>query len=307
LDPSTVTWTAGIAQVTLPGVDSATDGMLFVAPTHDGNLTNIAAAFPNAGGWSVAVREDENADVTGATTLGGGDNQFQFLYVPYTATNLIGGHITENGTSIHEEGGDQFTLARTGAGTYELTVFESDLTTKRTENDGMLIMSVAGTIDGNPTLADRTYLSYQYDSANQKFVIQSRQTTFGPPSENIFGDNLALTDTDFYFAWVDFEAGKTIGLAGAPGDFDNDGDVDGTDLGIWEQSYAMDPDGDADGDGDTDGNDFLVWQQNVTAAPAVGAVASIPEPGAALLMVFGAAALAAGAQSSWLSQTRLGR
>jgi hypothetical protein len=127
----------------------------------------------------------------------------------------------------------------------------------------------------------------------EPLLPEAGRTTFGPPTENILGDNLALTDTDFYFAWVDFEAGKTIGLTGMPGDFDNDGDVDGTDLGIWEQSYAMDPDGDADADGDTDGNDFLIWQQKVTGVSAVGAVASIPEPDAALLMLFGATASAA--------------
>jgi hypothetical protein len=293
LDASAVTWTSGIAQVNLPSVNSATDGMLFVAPTHDNNRTNIAAAFPNAGGWSVAVREDENADVSGASTLGAGDNQFQFLYVPYTASNLIGGHIAENGSAIHEEGGNQFTLIRTAAGAYQLTVFEADLTTKRTENDGMLILSVAGTI-GDPALADRTYLSYEYDSANQQFVIESRQTTLGPPSENIFGDNLALTDTNFYFAWVDFEAGKTIGLAGIPGDFDSNQQVNGDDLTIWRDSFGVDSDGDADDDGDSDGNDFLVWQQNLgMGVPSVGAAASIPEPGAAFLMILGAAALAA--------------
>jgi hypothetical protein len=294
LDPSAVVWVSDLAQVTLPGVDSATDGMLFVASTDDNNATNITAAMPNNGSWLVASREDSSTDATGQDVLTSLDgNDFQFLYVPYTASNLIGGHVAETGMMIHEEGGDKFTLTRTAAGAYELTVFESDLTTKRTESDGMLILSVAGDMPTDPTLPDRTFLSYEYDAVNQKFVIQSREVLAGPPSDNVFGSFLAPRDTDFYFAWVDFEAGKTIGLAGAPGDFDGDGDVDGVDLDMWQESYAVDLDGDADGDGDTDGNDFLIWQQNVSGTPGVVAAASIPEPGAALLWVFGAAALAA--------------
>lgn len=296
LDPSVVQWTAGIAQVTLPGVNSATDGMLFVAPTHDDNRSNIAASYPTAGGWSVAIREDENDDFSGSTTLGSAQNQFQFLYVPYSATNLIGGRIAGTGTAIHEEGGDKFTLTRTSAGTYELTVLEADLTTKRTESDGVLILSVAGTLPGNPNLANRTFLSYEYDSANQKFIIESRSVAAisSPNSENIFGDDLALIDTDFNFAWVDFEAGKTLSLPSIPGDFDNNQMVDGDDLAIWQGSFGADGDGDADEDGDTDGSDFLVWQRNLgTGVPATPVAGAVPEPGAALLMVFGVAALAA--------------
>src|SRR5436190_9359864 len=46
LPTSSVNWSGGVATVSLSGVNSATDGMLFVAPTHDDNNTNIAAAFP---------------------------------------------------------------------------------------------------------------------------------------------------------------------------------------------------------------------------------------------------------------------
>ena len=49
LPTSTVNWTDSQATVLLPGVNSATDGMLFVAPTDADNASNIAAAFPNAG------------------------------------------------------------------------------------------------------------------------------------------------------------------------------------------------------------------------------------------------------------------
>src|SRR5690606_628727 len=40
-------------------------------------------------------------------------------------------------------------------------------------------------------------------------------------------------------------------------DFDNDGDVDGDDLTMWEGGFGNSDAGDADGDGDSDGADFL--------------------------------------------------
>ena len=72
-----------------------------------------------------------------------------------------------------------------------------------------------------------------------------------------------------------------------PGDFNEDGAVDGIDLGIWATHYGTatgmtSRDGDGDGDGDVDGGDFLIWQRGF--GPAVAAVA-VPEPGATTLLV----------------------
>jgi autotransporter-associated beta strand protein len=63
------------------------------------------------------------------------------------------------------------------------------------------------------------------------------------------------------------------------GDFDGDGDVDGNDLLVWQDSYRNGTDGDADNDGDTDGRDFLIWQQNYTGPGTLSAESiSVPEP-----------------------------
>jgi hypothetical protein len=77
-----------------------------------------------------------------------------------------------------------------------------------------------------------------------------------------------------------------VALAGVPGDFDEDGDVDRADLGLWRAGFgtssaATPREGDADRDGDADGQDFLIWQRNLGTAPPVGsesAVGAIPEP-----------------------------
>lgn len=77
-----------------------------------------------------------------------------------------------------------------------------------------------------------------------------------------------------------------------PGDFDGDGDVDDSDLGLWESAYSTSNGGDADGDLDTDGADFLIWQQQFTGdlAPPLSASTSVPEPASAMLLI-GVAAL----------------
>ncbi len=293
LDAATVVnWSGSMATVTLPGVNSANDGMLFVAPTDDGNSSDIAAATPVAGGWKVAVREDENDDTSGNTVNFSGDNSFQFLYVPYTAGGLVGGHINGNtGAAIKSAGDAQFDLTRTSEGQYSLSVYNADGVTKKNGDAGMIVLSVAGTIPTDGTLPDRTFLSYQFDAGSGNFIIQSREVAslFGG-TENQFGNDLALRDSDFYFAWVDF-ANPLTPTTPIPGDFDKDSDVDGDDLILWKGAFGQTAIGDADSDGDSDGADFLVWQRNF--APGAPAAAAVPEPAAVGLAVLGAAALLA--------------
>ena len=75
-----------------------------------------------------------------------------------------------------------------------------------------------------------------------------------------------------------------------PGDFDEDGDVDGADLNEWKGDFGNTAGSDADNDGDSDGADFLAWQGNygfgVPATPA-----SVPEPSALMLSVLALAAV----------------
>ncbi|RIK72683.1 MAG: hypothetical protein DCC67_18935 [Planctomycetota bacterium] len=90
------------------------------------------------------------------------------------------------------------------------------------------------------------------------------------------------------------ELGKNAGLAmyqawirtsnPQPGDFDEDGDVDGGDLAAWTLGHgqprpAAHYHGDANGDGDVNGADYLIWQRQY----AVGTSTAVPEPRAAAL------------------------
>lgn len=75
---------------------------------------------------------------------------------------------------------------------------------------------------------------------------------------------------------------KSESLVALPGDFDDDGDVDASDLDTWKGAFGATADGDADDDSDSDGADFLIWQREYTGSlPATAAVSAIPEPGVA--------------------------
>lgn len=299
LSPTTVNWNNGIAHVALPGVHSATDGMLFVAPSDGNNSTDIAAGHPVNGGWNVTIREDNDTDFSGGTYNNFLDNPFQFVYVPYNAARLVGGHVNGgNGNLINSAGNYRFNLARTASGQYALSVFERDGVTRVSENEGMLMLSVAGALPGDPNLGDRKFLSYEYDANSGNFIIQARElvATNSPNTQNVFGDFLQLRDVDFYFAFVDFRAPFRLGL---PCDFNNDnqcnlqdidlltlelssggsnlafdlngdGNVTAADLNLWladagdknlgpGRTYRS---GDANLDSVVDGSDFGIWNAN---------------------------------------------
>lgn len=69
-------------------------------------------------------------------------------------------------------------------------------------------------------------------------------------------------------------------------DFNQDTNVDGTDLAIWEGAYGSTDAGDANSDGRSDGLDFLVWQRQSGQSTALtSAIAAVPEPSALVLVL----------------------
>jgi hypothetical protein len=75
----------------------------------------------------------------------------------------------------------------------------------------------------------------------------------------------------------------TVGGAGIPGDFNNNGVVNSADLTVWRGAFGTMPAGDADDDNDSDGNDFLIWQRNLGQGAATPAAGAVPEPGSLLM------------------------
>lgn len=185
----------GLGQLRLPGIDAETDGMLFTVSSQGNSDVNIVGVAPTndvgtgISSWTVTIRED--SALTSDEVASAGQFQFEFLYVPYNALNLIGGRINgTTGGSLQSAGA--FTMARTAAGTYELTI------PGKAGTNGTLLLQVADFEAGASfPMASRAFLSYQYNSGTGKFVIQSRKATSATVS--------TLTDANFYFAWVDFQ------------------------------------------------------------------------------------------------------
>ena len=198
---------SGLAIVNIPSVNSTNDGMLFTVPNDEANgirgpYANNAARTDGSG-WYVAVRDIETSksDPTIYATGGGSDaaSSFSFLYVPYNADNLIGGHVRGNGTTSKSAGA--FTVSRLSTGRYALTI------PGKTGTDGMLLLQNSGYLANQPVgfsnVVDTSFLSYEYGGTNtpaNAFIIESRYVDMTGGGEGV----VTLRDAEFNFAWVDF-------------------------------------------------------------------------------------------------------
>ena len=185
----------GLAELALPGVDSSTDGMLFVMSNDDssGNEGQFVTAAPKPDGtdWTIAIRQDD-ANYDPLAYSAPERSEFEFLSLPYEAQNLIGAHVEGVSGGVFNARGE-FVLKHLGEGRYELTI------PGQTGTSGMILLQNAGYHPSFAEVADDSMLSYGYDG-NGHFIIEARH------AEDGFGaaDVIALRDTDFYFAWVEF-------------------------------------------------------------------------------------------------------
>jgi hypothetical protein len=197
VNPGSGFYDHGHARVVLRGADYKPESaLLFGSSTEGENSIHIFSAYPNSGGWDITIRDGQDLDASGQTLSFAEEMAFMFLCIPTNTPGLIGGQINgSTGGTIIGAGG--YTMTRTAAGNYELTI------PGKTGASGMLLLTVAGAMSGSaiPNLADRAVLSYEY--AAGKFVIQSREAVSGG---NPFGLAYNQRDTDFVFAWVDFSS-----------------------------------------------------------------------------------------------------
>jgi hypothetical protein len=165
--------------------------------------------------------------------------------------------------------GGQFTQAAAeGGGTPTLfnASARSDLTLAIFDTNGTSMLDLANNtgLGGIETLVD-----LELPTAGQYYA----RITGGPQ------DTIQLYELELFV------------LALYAADFDGDGDVDNTDLGIWELAYGATNLGDADDNGASDGADFLAWQQQYTGDMSP-LVAAVPEPSSTALLLMGGLALA---------------
>ncbi len=199
----------GLAHLRFPDV-AAADGMLFLTPNDDSGLIRglqaNGALLPEGDGWAVALRgvAEKVDDPDGYAAPE--QSEFSFLFVPYTANNLIGGHIAgATGAKIKAAG--EFTITRAAAGTYELSL------PGKTSAHGMLILQPVGWRPGSPDIVDDVTFTYE-PTAQGTLLIQSRKIlAFSSPGHP---EDFALQDADFYVAWVDFTTPLSLGAATPP-------------------------------------------------------------------------------------------
>ena len=196
-----------LAKVSLPGVNALTDGMLFTTGNQEGQNNSSRgpsaqnAALPDGSGWYVAVRDidDAKADPTLYADNTDAGSSFSFLYIPFNADNLIGGHIGTNGATI--KGAGNFSVTHVTKGVYAITI------PGKTATNGVLILQNTGYLPVQPAgytnVVDNSFLSYEYGGTNipaNAFIVQTRYVDMSGGGEGV----VTFRDAEFNFAYVDF-------------------------------------------------------------------------------------------------------
>jgi hypothetical protein len=242
--------------VSLPGVNSATDGMIFVNSSQTENRLKLIGAYPNNGGWTIFLRDNDDIDLTGQTPAPDPVDRrnFSFIYVPYTATRLIGGRINGSTGAVLQQGLAAFSISRIEAGRYSLSI------AGKNDANGGLVINPTGLMFGSGDLPDRTFFSYEYDSVNNRFIIESREII--PDNNTPWQRTPTLRDSDFDFVWIDYARPLAPGIC--VGDLDGDGQIGLPDLAILLSNYGASSgatlaDGNIEGgDEDVDLNDLTL-------------------------------------------------
>jgi Calcineurin-like phosphoesterase len=248
------------------GVNSQMDGMLFVTGNTNDNTVVQTGPASNGANWDVRVTENNsNFAATGV------DRDWSFLYLSYQTPGLIGGYYDGSANS-HIASVGAFTMAKTAAGQYELTVTGESPTT------GMLILTVANEVtSGTPsvTAPDDNVLTYA-TGANGKFTINSYDLP-----------GAGFQDTKFVWAFISFD--NPLEPYVLPGDYNRDALVDNFDYQTWRSQFGRTTgwrSADGNGDGVVDSADFVIWR-NAFGGSGSGAASAVPEPHS-LVAVFSA-------------------
>jgi hypothetical protein len=106
---------------------------------------------------------------------------------------------------------------------------------------------------GTGALPDRTFFSYEYDAANSRFVIESREII--ADSNTPWGRTPTLRDSDFYFAWVDF-ADPLVPTPACRADWNDDDTLNSQDFFDFLSDFFVD-NADYNTDGITNSQDFF--------------------------------------------------
>lgn len=257
LDGDTDTCTAAacaLGSLVSTGVGNAADPLDVEFTDNQGGLfeTLIETALAGDGSVKLLVKADATAEAAAQRAL------FRFGDFESGDASVLeisfSGTIAEVGTALID--GD-FTID--ASSTLELDIFsmmQSDVL------DVNGLATLAGTINANVLSSSPLAVNDQITVLTTTGGIDDTNLDInGPFTHSVVGNDLVLTFT---------------GLVGLLGDFDMDGDVDGTDFLVWQRNPAV-------------GN-LADWQANYGATSALAAAtAAVPEPTGVVLLTIGCA------------------
>jgi hypothetical protein len=172
-------------------------------------------------------------------------------------------------------GGDDlsaFALGASGSATAEMFIKTLDPGNNYSESGRTDVDILTGIAGLNDTTWVNHTLAFTIDASKVghvfQFGIENFSSSFEPTG--VYLDNINMDDT-------------------GTGDFDGDGDVDGNDFLLWQRGGSPDP---------LSSGDLALWQSEFGNVLAVPAVASVPEPSAAMLALIGIISLSAARRQS---------
>ncbi|MBN1590583.1 MAG: PEP-CTERM sorting domain-containing protein [Pirellulales bacterium] len=257
----------GLYEVSLDGIDSQDDGMLFAVGAQNGYNYISTAPLTDGSGWQVAIR-DNTATAFDALESA----KWSFVYVDYDAPGLVGGRVAETGTVMSGVG--SFSLSHPETGVYRITI------PGYTPDDGVLMLTVADMETDGATAPADNIISYEADGST--FLVNLRDRD---------GADSLLEDASFVFAFLAFDSEL---MPAVPGDANYDGVVDQNDATAlashWGEENALWADGDFDLDGVVGPKDASIMAAH-WGHGAPGAGAAVPEPSTLMLLLGLAAAI----------------
>lgn len=240
---------------TVSGVDPEANGVLFGNPaTNEDNFLTISPQGTLGEGWDIALL-DNSSDPEQVLNPGDEDG-FNYVYLPYSADNLIAGVAEADATLVSSTDSNEFTLAKVGTGEYKLTI------PGKTPDTGMLLLNATAEGDGDNSVVyedDPDGVSFRIIGIDHATVDEIENQFLLPNPE----------DTGFSFAYIDFAAPPSVPELDL--DLDNDGDVDGADFLLMQRQ---------------DPSLIPAWQSAYgSLAASADAITAIPEPNSAALLI----------------------
>ncbi len=282
--------------IDLDSVTSITTGATDIRATNGGNidLSSLATIAPNYLGDNRILLADTSGaiqlNLTGTTTISnteisintGGELHGQEIVLGsganFQAIGSVNADLTNSAGTLRPGFANQ-----TGTVDIEGDFENSGTGSLRIEASSVSQFDVVN-IDGDATLGGNLHIT----------PLSGFTPVYGVGIDivNVTG---SITGTfssitwDGFFGWrAEYLPNLVRLIAEFGADFDEDGDVDGDDLLIWQGNYTMSGaihgDGDANDDGLVNGRDLMIWQRQYTGPSPLAGVNAVPEPGCLCLL-----------------------